>query len=169
MFRKRLALPTLLGLAIALCLAAANPTFAQATDDKQCMELNFSPDPIPNCCGTLITFEPGRAVTCLQVVTDGRGGQHILVSLEAQSQGVDEDGNHYVAVIDLHTNQLFPEIDDHSAQELTIGPFSERIISSGPGPDDQCHALLHITVDANGRLTSGFLTNTPDCQCVPPL
>jgi len=162
-------LSTLTGLALALCLAGANPALAQATKDTQCMELNFSPDPIPNCCGALITFEPGRAVTCLRVVTDSRGAQHILLSLEAQSQGVDEDGNLYVAIIDLHTNQYYSEIGDHAAQELTIGPFSERIISAGPAPDDQCWALLHITVDANGRLTSGFLTNTPDCQCVPPL
>ena len=46
---------------------------------------------------------------------------------------------------------------------------SERIIATGPGPDSQCHSLLQITIDANGNLASGFLTNTPDCQCVPSL
>jgi hypothetical protein len=169
MVRNRLALPTLIGLALALCVAAANPALAQTTKDKQCMELNFSPDPIPNCCGALITFQPGRAITCLQVVTDSNGAQHILISLEAQSQGVDQDGNHYVAIIALHTGQYVPDIEAKGAQVLTIGPFSERIISTGPAPDDQCHALLHLTVDANLRLTSAFLFSAPDCACVPPL
>jgi len=169
MFHKRLALPTFIGLALTLCLAAANPAFAQATKDKQCMELSFTPEPIINpCTGAVLTLEPGMATTCVQLVTDSQERQHILIQLQAQTQGVDEDGNDYVVTVGLHASQNLPPIGVNGAQEVTI-PFTENIIATGPGPDSRCRALLHITIDANGRLTSGFLTNTPDCQCVPPL
>jgi hypothetical protein len=162
-------LPTLTGLALVLGLAGTNPALAQATKDRQCMELSFTPDPIINpCCGTVLTLEPGKATTCVQLVTDSQERQHILIELQAQTQGVDEDGNHYVVIVGLHASQNLPPIGVNGAQEETI-PFTEYIIATGPGPDSRCRALLHLTVDANGRLTSGFLTNTPDCQCVPTL
>jgi hypothetical protein len=168
MLHKGMVLPTLTGLALVLGLAGTNPALAQATKDKQCMELSFTPEPITNCCGAVLTLEPGRATTCVQLVTDSQERQHILIQLQAQTQGVDEDGNHYVVTVGLHASQNLPPIGVNGAQEVTI-PFTEHIIATGPGPDDWCHALLHITIDANGRLTSGFLENTPDCQCVPPL
>ena len=169
MLRKRMVLSTLTGLALALCLAGTNPAFAQATNDRQCMELSFTPEPIINSCtGAVLTLEPGMATTCVQLVTDSEERQHILIQLQAQTQGVDEDGNHYVVTVGLHASQNLPPIGVNGAQEETI-PFTEHIIATGPGPDNRCRALLHITIDANGRLTSGFLTNTPDCQCVPPL
>ena len=169
MLRKGMVFSTLTGLAVALCLAGTTPALAQATNDKQCMELSFTPDPIiNNCCGAVLTLEPGRATTCVQLVTDSQEREHILIELQAQTQGVDEDGNHYVVTVGLHASQNLPPIGVNGAQEETI-PFTEHIIATGPGQDSRCRALLHITIDANGRLTSGFLTNTSDCQCVPPL
>src|SRR4051794_37952831 len=153
MLRQGMLLSTLTGLALALCLAGTNPTLAQATKDKQCMELSFTPEPIINpCTGAVLTLEPGRATTCVQLVTDSQERQHILTQLKAHTQGVDENGNHYVVTVGLHTSQNLPPIGVNGAQEVTI-PFTEEIIATGPGPDSRCHALLHITIDANGRLT----------------
>ena len=129
--RRDTVVATLAGLA--LCLVGTNPALAQATKEKQCMELSFTPDPIVNpCTGTVLTLEPGMATTCVQLVTDRTAREHILIQLQAQTQGTDEDANHYVVTVGLHASQTLPPIGVSGAQEVTI-PFTERIIATGPG------------------------------------
>ena len=169
MLRKGMLLATLTGLALPLCLARTNPALAQATKDRQCTDLSFTSEPITNfCTGAVLTLNPGRATACVQLVTDSQEREHILIGLQGQTQGVDEEGNHSVVTVGLHASQNLPPIGVNGAQELTI-PFTESIIAAGPAPDSQCRSLLHLTVDANGRLTSAVLGSTEDCFCVPPL
>ena len=114
MSRRETVVATLAGLA--LCLVGTNPALAQATKDKQCMELSFTPDPIVNpCTGTVLTLEPGMATTCVRLVTDRTAREHILIQLQAQTQGTGDDANHYVVIVGLNASQTLPPLhrEDH--------------------------------------------------------
>lgn len=113
-------------------------------------------DVIPNPCTGEDVLVSGSLHTVGQVVQDAHGGFHI--------------SGHYnfegISGVGLSTGTIYhwtggARINVHyGCGDLCSPPFEEtsgsdfQLIGQGSTPDEQVHALTHITVNANGELTA---------------
>jgi len=163
MLRKGMLFLTLTGFALALGLVGTKPALAQATKEKVCQDLDLTGLVLSNSCtGCDVTLTSGTATVCQQLVTDSNGGQHLTVHVQAQGQGVDCDGNKYVVVI----NQQAHQNDNIGPGANATIKTTIKAIGQGGAPNFNCHLLLHVTVNANGDVTSEIDKASSDCECL---
>ena len=172
MHHRIAALCTLTGVALALCLEGTSPALAQATKEKVCETVDLTAEPpltSPCLPDSEITLTRGEITACVQSVIDPQGRAHENVSVHGHGEGFDQDGNKYVFHLELpaHGNEA---IDLTGAANATAG-LTLHLIGEGDAPDLKCHAVLHVTRNADGETIVDFEKIREGCECAdePPV
>jgi hypothetical protein len=160
---------TLTGLALALCLVGASPALAQAQKEKVCETVDLTGEPLSSpCLASEIVLTRGEISACVQSVIDPQDRAHEKVSVHGHGEGFDAEGNKYVFHLELpaHGNE---SIDLTGAGNAT-GGTTLHLIGQGAAPDVKCHAVLHVTRNANDEITVEFEKIGEGCECAdePP-
>ena len=156
------ALWTLTGLA--LCIVGTSPALAQAQKEKVCETVDLTGEPITSpCLASEIVLTRGELTACVQQVIDPQDRAHEKVSVHGHGQGFDAEGNKYVLALELpaHGNE---SIDFTGAGNATAG-LTLHLIGQGKAPDLKCHAVVHITRNANDEITAEFEKFSEGCEC----
>jgi hypothetical protein len=164
MYKRIAALWALTGLALALCLVGTAPALAQAQTDKVCETEDLTDQILTSpCLGSDITLTSGEITACVETVIDSEGRTHQIVTVHGQGQGVDDNGNKYVLVIVLpaHGSEI---IDDGGAANASA-LLTLNLIGQDGAPDVKCHAVLHVTRNANGVFTVELEKIGEGCEC----
>ena len=146
--------------ALACSLLASSMMFGQATTQTTELKtpLNFTAF-IP-CAGESVQLS-GELHTVSHVTFDANGGFH----LEQMSQPINVSGLSASGVRYQGTGvtRSSVNIDGPPPLEQTmINNF--RIIGQGPGNNYLVHVTLHMTVNANGTVTSNVTNASIDCK-----
>lgn len=164
------ALWTLTGLALTLCLVGSGPALARAEKEKVCETVDLTDEPPLSspCLESDITVTSGQITACVQTVIDPQDRAHQKVTVHGHGQGFDADGSKYVFILEIpaHGNE---SIDLTGAGNATA-VLTLHLIGQGDAPDVKCHAVLHVTRNANDEMTVEFEKIREGCQCAdePP-
>lgn len=148
------AISKLVGISFLMCLFAAAPAaFAGAATQTVTEKLPISGD-VFTCAGADVTVN-GVANVVYHVTVNANGGFNIVEAIAGQISGTDEAGNTYSGAVS--TSQT---LNINAGGEVTA-PLT--LVLSGSAGQFRLHALQHITVDANGNVTSYVDNFTSDC------
>ena len=155
MSRSRRIILVVSSLAIAALLLFTVEALAVVVENVHNIPVNgtvFNP-----CNGETVTFN-GVAHVVASVTLDGSGGFHLDARDNIHVTATGSLGNSYEG----NEEDLF-QLNGRVGIEQTVSTtFSE--ISKGAAPNFEIHALLHITVNANGT-TTAFIDNfTSSCR-----
>jgi hypothetical protein len=116
---------------------------------------------VNSCNGELVTFS-GPVHVVVDVTSDGAGGFHMVVSQNVVNwTGSGDQGNNYVLPQTSHTSRYESDV---KAGSTTTGTLSQLAISKGSAPNFELFALSHVTVNANGEVSSSIDTFSADCR-----
>lgn len=145
-------------LTFALLLAGTTLALAaECTTEDLTGEVFFN-----ECDGTTVTFSTGSVKTCQQVVADGSGGQHELLTLTLHGRGDGSNGNKYILNATLHVT----ENQNSGGARSHTQTFPVDLIGQGNAPSFRCRITVHITVNADGTISATFERRTTDCLCL---
>jgi hypothetical protein len=164
MYHRMAALWTLTGLALALCLVATGPALAQAEKEKVCETVDLTGEPLSSpCLGSDIIVTSGEISACVQTVIDPEGRAHETVTFHGHGQGFDADGTKYVFILEIpaHGNESIELTGAGNATAV----LTLHLIGEGNAPDVKCHAVLHVTRNANDEFTAEFDKIREGCEC----
>jgi hypothetical protein len=156
MFHKNIVVPAFAALALVVCLAGPTPAFANCAEEDMAGMLFTN-----SCSGTVVTITEGTSSVCSRAVYDENGGGHVHFTIAYHAEGVDEDGNTYVA------NYHGP-LTSNSGDENGNITFAVQIIFVGKGnaPKFRCTAVGKLTGNANGVTSVEFLKESEGCDCL---
>jgi hypothetical protein len=159
---KRLVLSVaVVGMTLAL---AAGMALAQATTDTFNGRSPFTSEFINPCTGELVLFE-GTSHFVFHRTEDAGGGFHFKGHNNNQAKGVSDSGAKYV----FHDVGNFQEnfrVFSESADNFT-SMGTEQVIRQGSetAEDDfQLKLLFHVTINANGEITSEVEQIESECK-----
>jgi hypothetical protein len=159
---KRLVLSVaVVGMTLAL---AAGMALAQATTDTFNGRSPLAFDLINPCTGELVLFE-GTSHFVFHRTEDAGGGFHFKGHNNNQAKGVSDSGAKYV----FHDVGNFQEnfrVFSESADNFTL-MGTEQVIRQGSetAEDDfQLKLLVHVTINANGEITSEVEQIESECK-----
>jgi phage protein U len=145
---------------LALALGA-KPTQAQAETDKFNDRATLEGVLFNECTGEFVSYE-GTEHFLFHIKEDASGGFHIKAHTNTQVQGVSTSGAKYVAHQIENSHNLFSESADNFSITSTL-----QIIRQGSDTsedDFQAKGLTHVTVNANGEVTSEFEQFESECK-----
>ncbi len=113
-----------------------------------------------SCTGEIIAIS-GYYHQQVNITYDNSGGAHLSLSENFQGvSGIGEtSGLKYQIPGTFHVTENFTAGQAFNFTET----LNEALISQGSAPNEQIHGLLHITVDANGNVTSYIDTFSITC------
>ncbi len=152
-----------LALAAGLLVLAvqAKPAQAQAETGTSPQRFSFAGTLINPCTGETF-FVEGTQLFLFHTTLDADGGEHFNVNSTFQGQGVSDSGVKYVfrETAPFHIKNALD-----SANTFT-GMATGRFIRQGsatPEDDFLVKFMSHVTINANGELTSEFATMEIEC------
>jgi hypothetical protein len=99
--------------------------------------------------------------TVLQVVGMGDvNSDHQIFQLFIMGKGSDDLGNSYT----IHNTSTDSVMRPNSGSLTETAQQSVGVISAGSAPNFTVDFLFHLTIDANGNLTSFIYTSTTECR-----
>jgi hypothetical protein len=152
-----------LALAAGLLVLAlqAKPAQAQAETGTSPQRFSFA-GTLTNPCTGETFFVEGTQLFLFHSTLDANGGEHLVVNSNVQAQGVSDSGVKYFF---KETNPFHIKTALDSANTFT-GMATGRFIRHGsatPEDDFLIRFLSHVTINANGELTSEFDTMEIEC------
>jgi hypothetical protein len=140
-------------------LASARPTVAQNLGE---MCLPFKIVIFDMCTGELVAIM-GEACTDVFFHFDASGGAHVTIheTITGTAVGV-TSGNEYVFQTEILTEENVNS-GNNAQDELTL-VADANLISKGSLPKDRATMTTHITIDANGNVTSMDVDVTENCS-----
>ena len=148
---------------VALALVAAALTAAPAAAASNVEFRNSDVGPFSEtdvaCSGELVDIS-GTLHHRVVIVVDERGGVHTTAITRGIGTGVADSGTRYVGVFVDTSAQYFGPGDVPATGTF---PFFFRLISNDGSPDLMVRQQFHITVNANGEITSFTSDTTVSC------
>jgi hypothetical protein len=147
-------------LSLVSSLLVAGSATAEVQIQNESYTAPFS-ETVVSCTGETIELS-GTVQHRLIVFYDPRLGYHFNVITRASLTGVSESGVRYVAnFVNKGTAYIFLPAEE-SPEAITF-PFSFHLISTDGSQDLVIRELLHLTTDAQFRITSAFDTLYVSC------
>jgi hypothetical protein len=145
---------------LALALGA-KPTQAQAETEKINDRATLEGELFNECTGEFVPYE-GTEHFVLHITEDASGGFHFRGHTNVQVQGVSTSGAKYVAHATSNSHDFFSE----SAENFTFTQTVQFIRQGSETAEDdfQVKGLEHVTVNANGEVTSSFEELEIECK-----
>jgi len=148
---------------VALTLALVLPAQA-AMIDNQKLQLPIGWSvwiPCANGGAGEIVEVTGYLHQTYSITNDGAGGYHVVAHAQLQGSGIGNiTGDKYqVMSVGKHNQNTKPP---YPYEETNVYSFS--IIGKGPGANYLVHGLWHMTINANGNITSQFGNWTSQCK-----
>jgi hypothetical protein len=146
---------------LALALEA-KPTQAQAEIIERINDRDTIEGELFNeCKGEFVSYE-GTSHFVLHIKEDASGGFHIKAHTNIQVHGVSTSGAKYVAHEIDNSHNFFSE----SADNFTFTQTAQFIRQGSETSEDdfQAKGLTHVTVNANGEVTSSFEELEIECK-----
>lgn len=130
------------------------PNFTVQEQDRMPLALTMS-----SCDGEVIPLE-GTSHLNVHGTRDKAGGNHFLFEWNAHLEGIGSFGTAYV----MNANEK-QDVNSTSggAQNMTL-VFDERVISRGDRPNFIVGFLVHVTMNANGEMTSQTFEPRTRCE-----
>jgi hypothetical protein len=152
-----------LALAAGLLMLAlqAKPAQAKAETDTFPQRFSFAGTLINPCTGETF-FVEGTQLFVFHATLDADGGEHFYVNSTFQGQGVSDSGAKYV----FHeTTPTHTKLAPDSANNFTSTTTGRYIRQGSATPEDDfvIKLMSHVTINANGEVTS--LTTTMEIEC----
>jgi hypothetical protein len=146
---------------LALALGA-KPTQAQAETDHFNDRVPVEGVFFNECTGEFVTFEGTQHIVG-HSTEDASGGAHFWIRLHSQVQGVSTSGAKYVA---RGNTSFHDNISSESAANFTFMETIQFIRQGSETAEDdfQSKFLFHVTVNANGELTSEVEQVDVECK-----
>jgi hypothetical protein len=153
-----------LGLAALMAAVIAGPVSAQAVTEtsKETFALSNVLDDCEGGVETIVVESIARVV--VHTTTDENGGIHSFVNLSLHGvTATDANGEtvHFSAqehdglyVLDVPTSGTFTHTFTQTSKAISSGPSDNRFITT----------LMHLTVNANGEVTSETFDQTIECR-----
>jgi hypothetical protein len=132
-----------LAMAMLMCLLAVPAMYGQAETVTTTTTLPITGD-LVTCSGNDVTVT-GQANVVFHV-TANSNSFHFVEVIAGNLSGTDESGNTYSGVVNLSQS-----LNVSAGGEVTV-PLT--IVLSGAAGQFRVHAIQHITIDANGDVTS---------------
>jgi hypothetical protein len=153
-----------LALAAGLLMLAlqAKPAQAQAETSTSTERVPFTFTGLTNPCTGETFFVEGTQLLVFHSTLDADGGEHFYVDSTFEGRGVSDSGAKYV----FHeTNPTHTKLAPDSANNFTSTATGSFIRQGSATPEDDFVIKLmdHITINANGEVTS--LTTTMEIEC----
>jgi hypothetical protein len=152
-----------LALAAGLLMLAlqAKPAQAQAETGTSPQRFSFAATSINPCTGETF-FVEGTQLFLFHSTLDANGGEHFDVNSTVQAQGVSDSGVKYVFHETAPTH-LTLTLD--AAKNFTSTDTGRFIRQGSATPEDDfvVKFVSHVTINANGELTSEFATMEIEC------
>jgi hypothetical protein len=158
---KRLVLSVaVVGMTLAL---AAGMALAQATTDTFHDQVPFTSEMINPCTGGVVLFE-GTTHFVFHRTADAGGGFHFKGHNNIQVKGVSDSGAKYV-LLDVGNVENF-DVFSESADNFTLMGTSQVIRQGSETAEDdfQAKLLFHVTINANGEITSEVEQIESECK-----
>ena len=108
-------------------------------------------------CGNAMISVTGNGTMAFQVREDGSGGMHFDTDIDERLTGVDVAGITYSG---SSTTKTTTNVPMPSMETTTI--WHTRLSAQGLAPDHMFHSTFHITMNANGAITSTVFNYTCD-------
>jgi hypothetical protein len=140
----------------------AKPAQAEAETSRINERLHIGPVPVENPCTGDVVIVEGTLHIVGHDTIDADGGVHFVVHNEFQGSGVSESGAEYV-VSGVHNTHHVGRLD--SAFNFTIEDTFNVIRQGSHTSEDNFRIRLvtHLTINANGEVTSEFVKAEPEC------
>ena len=148
---------------LTLAVALAKPAQAQAEtehfNDRDAIEGVF----FNECTGEDVTYE-GTQHLVFNSTEDASGGVHFKGHSNIQVLGVSESGAKYVAHQTDNQQQNFDVVSD-SVSSFTFTDTLQFIRQGSETPEDdfQVKQTFHVTINANGEVTSEVTNQEVEC------
>jgi hypothetical protein len=148
------------GMTLAL---AAGMALAQATTDTFNDRSPLAGEVINPCTGELVLFE-GTTHFVFHRTVDAGGGFRFKGHENLQAKGVSDSGAKYI-VHEVGNDQENFDVFSDSADNFTLMGTLQYIRQGSETAEDdfQAKLLVHVTVNANGELTSEILKAETEC------
>jgi hypothetical protein len=159
---KRLALSVaVVGMTLAL---AAGMALAQATTDTFNDRIPFTSEFINPCTGELVPVE-GTQHLVFHRTEDADGGFHFRGHENLQAKGVSDSGAKYVVREGFNSQDKF-DVFGESATNFTFMATLQFIRQGSETAEDdfQAKVLSHVTINANGEVTSVVEQSESECK-----
>jgi hypothetical protein len=116
------------------------------------------------CTQEFVTYE-GTQYFVLHITEDPNGGFHVKGHFHNQIQGVSTSGAKYVTHQTENNHQYF-DVFSESGSNFTFTQTTQVIRqgSETSADDFQAKGLMHLTVNANGEITSQFEQFESECK-----
>jgi len=115
------------------------------------------------CNGEIILLE-GEIRRVVTSHLNPSGQLMLAESTHISAAGVGSFGNQYRYVQTSPDHAVFELTPDGALIMNVTGVTSARIAGQGDVPDFAVHLLNHITINANGEVTSAFVVESAECQ-----
>lgn len=144
--------------ALALLSAVSVPALAAKVIDIRSPVSFVSTNP---CSGELVDFS-GQDHLTSTLTTDSAGGVHYDIYYNLQGvSGVGETTGAKYRFNDAVNLMLSPTSSGTSNE---LHPLDSEVIGQGTVPNFLVHAVLHVTMNANGSITSSIDSFSATCQ-----
>jgi hypothetical protein len=159
---KRLVLSVaVVGMTLAL---AAGMALAQATTEKFNDRIPFTSESFNPCTGEVVRFE-GTQHLVFHSTEDADGGFHFRGHTNLQATGVSDSGAKYIVHEGFNSQDKFDVIGE-SATNFTFMVTLQFIRQGSETAEDdfQAKVLSHVTINANGEVTSVVEPGESECK-----
>ena|SRR5215211_6080119 len=149
---------------LTLAVVLAKPAQAQAQTDHFNERVPISGVFVNPCTGEEVTYE-GTIHLVFQRTEDASGGFHFKGHQNIQVQGVGTSGAKYVILETNNQQQNFDVFSESASSFTSTDTFQVIRQGSETAEDDfQGKATFHVTVNANGEVTSDVVKFESECK-----